>query len=556
MIIHYHQNFLAAYSEGLDKLCVGVQNVDVVDPNCPNCSAFVIVTNVGNPQEQVEFGCNPSINNFDISTTIANNCEVEREVLVEIFYNTNYVEFMDLDDDFVSFPYNGGDFNAVYKLPSFALDKGEGDLNMGHVKVKGSGQIGTQANGTAVNIVFRINPGAKIKNTNQNIGGIVPLTQKNIWFNFTYNHQIDKTNLSIVKASELDHPYVDSGHLPLNFCTNIKYDIYINGIFEIDINQSYCNTNFYFGPNAKIVINPGKTLTLKNSTLTTCDGTEKWQGIELSESSSISLAKKSTITKANIGIFSEYASSNVSIDDLSIISYCNTGIKLVGASLSLLKNSSFSHCNQAIDLNACPIVNADKCTFSFNRLGINAFNTNVISTSDFSGGLPFQGITHNSAGAHELYIPSGKFTNLQVGITSDPYIQAQAYVMHVELALMMGDSIANYTNKLTQIANACPLALGDAVYGARGLLESQTFQDISYNDNILCQSTTQRASLGIFSINNARDIVSIRISNQLGSLGKQILNINNNDVIDLDITTFMNGVYFVEIINNKIILLK
>ncbi len=415
-------SFFLQYQNGLDRTCIDVQNVDVVNSSCPNCSDFVVITNQEVQDKMVEFGCTPSDNNYDITTSISNNCSGPRSYKVEIFYNDKYVEFLDLDDNFTAQPFQQTqpNFNAKYGTEWELLDEGEGALNMGAIKIKGTGLLSDNTNSAAINIVYTIDPPAKIKDPKESVNNTTPMNIKSVFLVFRYNHQIDLTNQDVVKASEITHdnPFNLSGQEPLDFCSHIKYDIYIDGIFEVDINQSYCNTNFYFGPNAKVIVNSGNTLTLNNCIMTTCGNDDLWQGIELASGGHIFL-DKTKIEKATIGIFAENATSSVGIQNQSSVVRCNAGVKLKNTSLFPLKNSTFANNQSAINLTNCPVVNADKCTFTTNTLGINALNTNVISNSDFSGNSTSKGIVHNGDGAQELFVPYGKFQDMNVGITSN-----------------------------------------------------------------------------------------------------------------------------------------
>lgn len=147
---------------------------------------------------------------------------------------------------------------------------------------------------------------------------------------------------------------------------------------------------------------------------------------------------------------------------------------------------------------------------------------------------------------------------------SDPYIYAQAFVLNAELALLLGDSLNSYVSILTQIANSCPLALGEAVYGARGLLESYTYQDIAYDDHNICQTSSPRSvkqmttnytispnpNSGIFNITNTENVISITIRDQVGNLFQNLKINEKNQSLEIDLSDSNPGVYFVQLVNN------
>ncbi len=143
---------------------------------------------------------------------------------------------------------------------------------------------------------------------------------------------------------------------------------------------------------------------------------------------------------------------------------------------------------------------------------------------------------------------------------------------------LKGDSLnIGDITKLTQIANSCPLANGDAVYGARGMLSSLTFTDPIYDDHQLCQQSTPRTkqnngslhsiypnpTYSVINVSNTRMVVQATL---LDNTDRLILNVNNLDrlgELSLNVDSVPAGVYYLKLDNqdetytiHKIIVIK
>lgn len=405
-----NQNRISFKSKLSGNPCTQEPNVNIQIEGCISCDDNVYFSNSAPLRLfDVEFGCNTPDLDYDIESIISNGCAVDYKVKLQVFINDQHISLTEISEIYTgpysiipSLPYKE---NVYYETGFMDLKKAQSLVEMFKVHLNGTGEYIAPNHETRVNVFYKFQypypPG-------------ISAGLKNVDFRFRMNYQLDKSALSYVKASELVTPDIN---FPNDFCNGVKHDIYLNGTFEVDIDKKYCNTNFYFSPGTKVVVNPGINLKLENCTMTTCDEGALWSGIELSKNSSLEL-KKSSISKAGTAISASDLTTNVSITNGSTISYCNYGIKLLNASLYPLQKSTFSHCTTAISLTDCPIVQADGCAFKYNRVGMDATNTNLISTSDFVGAANSKGIVHNGTG-HELFIPSGSFEDMQSGVVSN-----------------------------------------------------------------------------------------------------------------------------------------
>lgn len=81
------------------------------------------------------------------------------------------------------------------------------------------------------------------------------------------------------------------------------YEFTVNGTLIIDGDVDFSNTTVHFGPNAKIIINPNKTLDITNSTLLAeCD--TMWDGIYISSTAQLNI-ENSVIYQAKNAVVSQ-----------------------------------------------------------------------------------------------------------------------------------------------------------------------------------------------------------------------------------------------------------
>ena len=131
--------------------------------------------------------------------------------------------------------------------------------------------------------------------------------------------------------------------------------------------------------------------------------------------------------------------------------------------------------------------------------------------------------------------------------------------------------------KLTQIANSCPLAYGDAVYGARGILSSLTISDPIYDDHQLCQQSTPRSiqntgslhsiypnpTYSVINVSNTTMVTQATLLDNTERVVIKTNNINKYSEISLSVESVPAGVYYLKLTNqdktysiHKIIVIK
>lgn len=150
--------------------------------------------------------------------------------------------------------------------------------------------------------------------------------------------------------------------------------------------------------------------------------------------------------------------------------------------------------------------------------------------------------------------------------------------MQLNLKQLKGDSLnLGDITKLTQIANSCPLAYGDAVYGARSILSSLTFTDPIYDDHQLCQQSTPRSiqNIGsshsiypnpthsVINVSNTMMVVQATLFDNTERIVLKFNNTNNLSELSLSVENLSPGVYYLKLDNqdksysiHKIIVIK
>ncbi|MBK9255532.1 MAG: T9SS type A sorting domain-containing protein [Saprospiraceae bacterium] len=407
-----------------NSTCLLQPNVDVVDLECPNCSQAVVITNTSQNDFYVDFGCEEEIPSFELEGTISNNCENlqnDRQYRIYIDYNDNYIDIVESESIFAQVvPYPGGnpEFNSRLEMNWMTLPRGSGAINSVKVRPKGTGQISNGSgfpNYTRVNFVYNINPEAYIVSVGSEILPLSKTTIKSVQYRFNYNHQIDKTNQSYTTASELTNPNENDIY---NFCYGTKFDVYLDGIFDIDVNKAFCNTNFYFTPDSRLLVRDGVTLDLNECSFNSCG--EKWNGITLEGSGKIIL-KKSTLSNANIGITSDSRKAVVRIEDGCLFDGNHTAISLLESRLEKLSGSVFRNGQTGIILTNCPVVLSENCDFRNLAYGVESNGTSLkVEGGNFEGKSLFQGKGINLIGeGNNLNVSkSTTFSRWQTGIVS------------------------------------------------------------------------------------------------------------------------------------------
>ncbi|MBK9150703.1 MAG: right-handed parallel beta-helix repeat-containing protein [Saprospiraceae bacterium] len=312
-------------------------------------------------------------------------------------------------------------FNREIILDWIQLKKGAGAINMVKVRPKNSGYIVDNAqlgypNLASVSFTYMYNPPGPVIDIAQPINPAPVLSQSQVYYRFFYNHQIDKSNQSFTKVSELTNPNsVDIN----NFCLGTKFDIYLDGIFEVDIDKEFCNTNFYFTPDSRLIIRDGKRLTLTNSSLNSCDA--KWDGVIIEGSGALSM-NNSKIINAKTGVFSDSEKATVSVKDGCTFENNHTGMELRRSKLVSLTNSTFKDGHKGIVLESCPPVFALDCTFSQLTYGIESNHTSLwVSGGNFTGKSTANGSRAiNQIGTGNYLSLKNKtfFTNWHLGVVT------------------------------------------------------------------------------------------------------------------------------------------
>jgi hypothetical protein len=457
--------------------CFNKQNVNIVNPNCPNCSPNIVITSVDQKDYYLNFGCDPSTEEFTLEATISNSCEIDRNYKLAISYHSDFIEIVEKEPEMQDVPTSGNvNFNREIILDWIHLKKGAGAINMVKVRPKNSGYIVDNAqlgypNLASVSFTYMYNPPGPVIDIAQPINPAPVLSQSQVFYRFFYNHQIDKSNQSFTKASELTNPNtVDIN----NFCLGTKFDIYLDGIFEVDIDKEFCNTNFYFTPDSRLIIRDGKRLTLTNSSLNSCDA--KWDGVIIEGSGALWM-NNSKIINAKTGIFSDSEKATVSVKDGCIFENNHTGMELRRSKLVSLTNSTFKDGHKGIVLESCPPVFALDCTFSQLTYGIESNHTSLwVSGGNFTGKSTANGSRAiNQIGTGNYLSLKNKtfFTNWHLGVVTS----------------RSSLDIDDCTFENNQIASAIGVTSGLTHYiykttfkhGQRGVLSSlnSTFNDFS-----------------------------------------------------------------------------
>ncbi|MCZ2102705.1 MAG: T9SS type A sorting domain-containing protein [Chitinophagales bacterium] len=398
--------------------CVSVNNFG---PNefCESCDTYIKITNMADRSYDFDFGCFPNNQDtIDLSTAVTNICDRNKKYSISITYNDNDVEIIEMGDIFKDpVPYSGGAKNRLINSDTIFLRKGGADFAPFKIRVKGNGRYPngpTGRTGAAVDIVYYFDHPAGIEDTHFN-RRFYATTSLAVHYDFNYPYQIDMRGIPLVKASELLLPFE-----PLNFCLgDFVKDVYIDGDFVVDIDQKYCNTNFYFGPNSRMIIQPKKKLILDNSTLTACD--DRWQGIYLNPRAVLETENNTTIENAVTGI--DGLSAKVTLNKTIFKNNLN-GIWLRDSRIETSKDISISEGNYGIRLDRCAETKLHR--LKINRMKIRGIKAEYTSLS--LSGINISGTSKSGSGwgiesigdVHPLTI-SGEFgvdtiSNWQVGI--------------------------------------------------------------------------------------------------------------------------------------------
>lgn len=417
-------NITALKNNMINASCVNVVNVGLSN-DCNNCSNSIVISNKSENVFNLEYGCIDPIDIFDIETAISNNCADNRNFKIRIEYNSSSISLSDLDPKYQGpFPTTNGSpygLTTKYETDWFPVGKNEGLFDAFKAQVIGAGSYlpssnpGSGNSGTLVQVVIQFNPPSAVHNPNEGTNSNTPLSVKTVNYKFNYNYPIDKRNLNTLNASELKTP---DNLDPLNFCNELGHDVYLNGNFYIDMDQEYCNTNFFLEPGSKIYVNSGKTLALKNCTLESCG--EKWQGIELLTGANIKL-ETTTIKNAIIGIKAHDRSSSVTVNSNSRFDFNDTGVDMKGARLIEMSNTIFTEGIYGIRVEDCIYAYINKCTFTRFYTGIDSKRTSLtIDGGTFKGKTAANGRGINLDGnGHILQlINAPSFSYWQLGVNN------------------------------------------------------------------------------------------------------------------------------------------
>ena len=321
-----------------NKPCTKEKNVTALSPECPNCANHVIITSQSDATYYLDYGCETNDYIFDLSSIFSNNCEDDKDYSIEIYYHDQFIEILEAENfDLPITTPNSSSFNTIQKTKTLTLPLGEGSTNMLKIRVKGTGEYPTSTppNGkayTKFSLTYKLNKNEKIIDTYR--GQIIPSSNVlNIVYVFYHNYQMDLRGKPIVFASDMTVPDPANN---LDFCYgNIKKDIYIDGNFEVNINQKYCYSNFYFGPNSKLIVKANRTLELNNSLLTACK--EQWQGIVLEAGAKL-IVNGTTIDNVVNAISSIERTASLQISTNSKITNFDTGINFTNARINKFEN--------------------------------------------------------------------------------------------------------------------------------------------------------------------------------------------------------------------------
>lgn len=418
-------NITALKNNMINASCVNVVNVGLSN-DCNNCSNKIVISNKSENVFNLEYGCIDPIDIFDIETAISNNCINNRNFKIRIEYNSSNISLSDLDPKyqgpFTNVNSSGFGLTSKYETDWIPVEKNEGLFDAFKAQVIGPGSylptntLNPPGNtGTLIQVVIQFDPPSAVTNPNEPVNDNTPLSVKTVNYKINYNYPIDKRNLNTLNASELKTP---DNFNPLNFCNELGHDVYLNGTFYIDMDQEYCNTNFFLEPGSKIYVNSGKTLTLKNCTLESCG--EKWQGIELLTGANIIL-EATTINNAVIGIKAHDRSSSVTVKSNSKFNYNDTGIDMKGARLIEMSKSIFTEGIYGLKLEDCLFAYIDRCDFTRFSRAIDSKRTSlVIDGGTYKGKTTSNGFGINLDGnGNFLYLLNNpSFAYWQVGVNN------------------------------------------------------------------------------------------------------------------------------------------
>lgn len=416
------QNILNLNNRVNSASCVNVNNFGP-DPFCESCDNDIKITNMSDRAYELDLRCYPdNQDTFDLSSAVTNICDRNRIYRVEIVYNDEHIEIVEKGDIFNDpIPYSGGiagKYNKLLRSENVFLPKGGGDFVPFKIRIKDNGS-GFYPNGTTsytgafVNVVYLFDHPAKIKDTYK---GLEYYSSNSLAldFEFKYPYQMDKRGIPLVKASELKLPF-DS----LNFCFgDFVKEVYIDGDFDIDINQTYCNTNFYFGPNSRLILRDKKKLTLDSSTLTACEG--RWEGIKLNPGTELETKNNTNIEHTTTAI-----EGNRAIVRLNKTNFKDnvTAVNLINSDVEDCTDIDISEGNYGIRLSNCSSVNLAKVQISKVKfIGIKADTTSLklsgcqITGISNSGGTGIQAIGTGDVLKMDNDLGANTVSDWQIGI--------------------------------------------------------------------------------------------------------------------------------------------
>lgn len=491
------------YDPVKDEGCVNHNNFGLSE-FCESCDNFIKITNMSFRSYDIGFGCYPNQDTFDLSSAVTNICDRSRNYRVEIVYNDEHVEILERGDLFNDpIPYSGGlsgQYTMLLRSETILLPKGGGDFVPFKVRIKNNGS-GFYPNGTTgktgafISVVYYFDHPAKIKDTyagwEHNASNSLALD-----FQFKYPYQIDMRGIPLVKASELLLPFE-----PLNFCLgDFVKDVYIDGDFIVDIDQKYCNTNFYFGPNSRMIIQPKKKLILDNSTLTACD--DRWQGIYLNPRAVLETENNTTIENAVIGI--ESLSAKVRLKN----TFFNNNLTAIWLTDSRVETSSYitiSQGNYGIRLDSCDNVNLHEVRIDkMKTRGIKAVNTSLVmsgihifgtSKSGSGWGIESIGSGHSLTISDEFGVNS--ISNWQVGVNCQKNNMQIKYVTFKDNFIGISHSFSPrltqglYNNKFINCSRGFNSI--NSTPGFRSKIDENIFENVDYGitiSNVLNPSTS------------------------------------------------------------------
>jgi hypothetical protein len=261
--------------------------------------------------------------------------------------------------------------------------------------------------------------------------------------------------------------------------TNLTNGIfYINGVVKIDANVSFANATIYMGQEAKIIVNPSRTLTINTTTIH--DGCNyMWDGIYVTNpQSSVVCQNNSTIKDA----FNAIVSDNGAIVNVSSTNFLRNLVGIIiknstGANPLTVKNCTFFSADDNAGLNPANLHQPFSSTRG--RLGIqikdvsSAVIGNPVTTDLNKFGLLDYGIEIIRSNAN---IYNNSFTNiLQVAAgTGLAIVYNPTGTCGGGNTVNVGELTANYNNTFTNCTNG--------VYTIGGLVNSKlnTFTNCVY----------------------------------------------------------------------------